>query len=122
LDRFKSIDGQPTCSYCGQPLTREHLAAERQRVEAELQECQRVYREALAQQATSQKQIIDECRARCTGAGNKQNSASAQAGVVLRLLTPDYIALIQGVAHTSIDLEVCLQAEYPTAQDLDELA
>lgn len=56
LARFQSIDGQPTCSYCGQPLTSEHLDAERQRIEAELQEARRVYQEALAQYTTMAQQ------------------------------------------------------------------
>ncbi len=142
LTRFQSIDGQPTCSYCGQPLTSEHLDAERQRIEAELQETQRVYQEALAQYTTmaqqrrileqkldqlslqekSQRQIVKKCEKRCDAARGEQGSASAQAIIVLQMLTPDYIALIQGSANAPIDLEVCLQAVYPTSHDLDELA
>ena len=34
--RFDSVDGAAACSYCGQPLTKEHLATERARLEAEL--------------------------------------------------------------------------------------
>jgi exonuclease SbcC len=45
LNRFQSIDGKPTCDYCGQRLTEEHLAAERQLIEDELQEKQRLYQE-----------------------------------------------------------------------------
>lgn len=142
LTRFQSIDGQPTCSYCGQPLTSEHLDAERQRIEAELQETRRVYQEALAQYTTmaqqrrileqkldqlslqekSQRQIIKKCEKRCDAARGEQGSASAQAIIVLQMLTPDYIALIQGSANAPTDLEVCLQAVYPTSHDLDELA
>ena len=142
LARFQSIDGQPTCSYCGQPLTSEHLDAERQRIEAELQETWRVYQEALAQYTTmaqqrrsleqkldelslqekSQRQIIKKCEKRCDVARSEQGSASAQAIIVLQMLTPDYIVLIQGSANAPVDLEVCLQAVYPTSHDLDELA
>ncbi len=142
LARFQSIDGQPTCSYCGLPLTSEHLDDERQRIEAELQETRRVYREALAQYTTmaqqrrileqkldesslqekSQRQIIKKCEKRCDVARSEQGSASAQAIIVLQMLTPDYIALIQGSANAPIDLEACLQAVYPASHDLDELA
>jgi exonuclease SbcC len=141
LARFQSIDGQPTCSYCGQSLTSEHLDAERQRIEAELQETLRVHQEALAQYTTmaqqrrileqkldqlsrqekSQGQIIKKCEKRCDVARGEQGSASAQAVIVLQMLTPDYITLIQRSANAPIDLEVCLQAVYPTSHDLDEL-
>jgi exonuclease SbcC len=142
LARFQSIDGQPTCSYCGQPLTSEHLDAERQGIEAELQETRRVYQEVLAQNTTmaqqrrileqkldklspqekSQRQITRKCEKQCDAARGEQSSAGAQASIVLQMLTPDYMALIQGSANAPIDLEVCLQAVYPTSHDLDELA
>ena len=37
LARFDEVDGATACSYCGQPLTAEHLAAERARLERELE-------------------------------------------------------------------------------------
>lgn len=142
LTRFQSIDGQPTCSYCGQPLTSEHLDAERQRIEAELREAKQMYQEALdqytskarrkesleqkldelSQQEKSQQQNIKKCENQCNAARSKQDSASAQASIVLQMLAPGYLALIQGSANTPIDLDVCLQAVYPTSHDLDELA
>lgn len=36
LVRFGEVDGEAACSTCGQPLTAEHLAAERERLEGEL--------------------------------------------------------------------------------------
>jgi len=36
LDRFKMVDGQPECTYCGQALTEKHLAEERQKLNREL--------------------------------------------------------------------------------------
>jgi DNA repair exonuclease SbcCD ATPase subunit len=142
LARFQSIDGQPTCSYCGQALTSEHLDAERQRIEAELQEARRVCQEALAQHTTmaqqkkiletklgqlslqkkSQQQIIKKCEEQRYMAKGEQDGASTQAIIVLQLLTPDYITRIQGTANAPIDLPTCLQSVYPTAHDLEELA
>ncbi len=112
-----------------------------QRQLTELQETLRVHQEALAQYTTmaqqrrileqkldqlsrqekSQRQIIKKCEKRCDVARGEQGSASAQAVIVLQMLTPDYITLIQGSANAPIDLEVCLQAVYPTSHDLDEL-
>jgi DNA repair protein SbcC/Rad50 len=142
LARFQSIDGQPTCSYCGMPLTCEHLDDERRRVEAELREAKLAYQKALTQYTTiaqqkkdleqkldqlsrqdkSQQQIIKQCEKRCDRARSDQTSASAQASIVLQMLTHDYIARIQGSANAPLDLEACLQAIYPTPHDLDELA
>ncbi len=142
LARFQSIDGQPTCSYCGLPLTSEHLDDERQRIEAELHEAKQVCQQALMQyravaqqkkglgqrldelslQEKSQRRIIKECQERHDVAWGQQSSASAQASIVLQILTPDHIALIQGSTSTSFDLEFCLQAVYPTSHDLDALA
>jgi exonuclease SbcC len=34
--RLQAIEGKPLCSYCGQPLTAEHIAAERERIAEEL--------------------------------------------------------------------------------------
>src|SRR5205823_14272498 len=76
----------------------------------------------LSLQEKSQRQIIKKCEKRCDVARSEQGSVSAQAIIVLQMLTPDYIVLIQGSANTPVDLEVCLQAVYPTSHDLDELA
>jgi exonuclease SbcC len=142
LARFQSIDGQPTCSYCGLPLTSEHLDDERQRVEAELREAKQAYQKALRQytamaqqkkdleqkladlslQEKGQQRIVKKCEERRNVARSEQSNASTQAITVLQMLAPDYIALIQGSASTPPDLETCLQAIYPTTHDLNELA
>jgi exonuclease SbcC len=59
LARFQSIDGQPTCSYCGQSLTSEHLDEERRRIEAELREAKQAYQKALTQYAAMARQKKD---------------------------------------------------------------
>lgn len=142
LSRFQSIDGQPTCSYCGLPLTREHLDDERRRIEAELLEAKQAYQKALTQytamtqqkkdleqkldelslQEKDQLRVIKMCEERRDVARRELSNASTQAITVLQMLTPEYIALIQGSASASPDLEACLQAAYPTSHDLDELA
>ncbi len=142
LTRFQSIDGQPTCSYCGLPLTRGHLNDERRRVEAELREAKEAYQKVLTQYTTMAQQkkdleqklnelslqekdqqgIIKKCVERRDLARSGQSNASSQAIIVLQMLTPDYIALMQGSANAPIDLQVCLQAVYPTSHDLDGLA
>jgi DNA repair protein SbcC/Rad50 len=141
FDRFQSIDGQPTCSYCGQPLTREHLDIERRKIENELQEARQAYQNIEArcrnteqqkrdldqqlnqslQQEKSQQRTAQKLDAQQNMARNKQNGAEIEATTVLQMLTPDYITRIQGTANAPIDLEICLQAAYPTSHDLDEL-
>lgn len=142
LERFQLVDGQPTCSYCGLPLTSKHLDDERQRIEGELCEARHVYQEAQAQftamaqekrnleqelgqlslQEKNQQQSIKKAERQCNTARSNQNNARIQASIVLRMLTPDYIALIQGSANVPIDLDICLHAVYPTPHDLDRLA
>jgi exonuclease SbcC len=75
----------------------------------------------LSLQEKDQRLIIKKCEERRDVARREQSSASTQAIIVLQMLTPDYIALIQGSASASPDLEACLQAVYPTSHDLDEL-
>ena len=142
FDRFQSIDGQPTCSYCGQPLTREHLDIERQKIENELQEARQAYQniEARCRNTEQQKRYLDQqlnqslqqeksqqrtaqtLADQQNMARNKQNGAEIEATTVLQMLTPDYITRIQGTANVPIDLDICLQAAYPSSHDLDELA
>ncbi len=54
--QLETLFGQPSCSYCGQPLTAEHLATERQRLAAERAE-------RLAQQMQAHAAHTAACRA-----------------------------------------------------------
>lgn len=46
LARFEEVDGAAACSYCGQPLTAEHLEAERARLDRELAASEEAARDA----------------------------------------------------------------------------
>ena len=142
FNRFQSIDGQPTCSYCGQPLTWEHLVVERQNIERELHETERIYQDIMAQYAIAQqeKQIwekecvkiineekqqqraIKDLTEQQSHVRSEQNAACVQVGTVLQMLSPEYIECIQGTTSTPIDSHICLQATYPLPQDIEALS
>ncbi len=139
--RFLSIDGQAKCSYCGQPLTAEHLAIERQRVRDELQQAEEAYKAVVAQRDGVQQQldtleiqldeakreelkfqkVLKELEEQKNTVKSEQHKAASQADAVLRLLAPDHLSHIQGTGDVPAELEVCLQAIYPTDQDLQGL-
>ena len=142
LNRFQSIDGKPTCDYCGQPLTKEHLAAERQNIEGELQEKQRLYQEIDKQQKDGQhkkeslkqnldqvlqaeeqyKQAIKKLMEQQNCVQSQQSSARGRAEGLLPTLLPEHIAQMQGADLIDIDIDTCLQSVYPQPQEVEALA
>jgi exonuclease SbcC len=142
FDRFHTIEGGATCSYCGQPLTAEHLEAERQRINVDLQErkyclelCITGYNKALQQQKDMDRDIqqakqkehqelrvCEQLTRQQNTVLRKRDTAYIEAKNQLELLAPAYLKQIQGIAITSIDVEVCFQATYPTPQDLAALS
>jgi DNA repair exonuclease SbcCD ATPase subunit len=141
FERFHSIEGEATCSYCGLPLTAEHLDAERQRIKEELQErehslqlCTTRHEEALQQQKCVARDIEQtkqkgrQQQEACEKLANQQNSvvrkqdtAYTEAKNQLEQLS-EYLEHIQGTANTFVDVDVCLHATYPTPPDLDALS
>jgi DNA repair exonuclease SbcCD ATPase subunit len=142
LNRFQSIGGKPTCDYCGQRLTEEHLAAERQLIEDELQEKQRLYQEIEKQQKDVQrkketlqqnrdqalqaeeqcKQTIKKLREEQNRVQSLQSSARGRAEGLLSTLLPEHVAQMQGADLAGIDIDICLQSAYPQSQEMDALA
>lgn len=142
FERFHSIEGGATCSYCGQPLTAEHLDAERQRIQEELQDQEHRLRlcttrrdaalrqeEAAEQDIKQAKQKEQQQRQACNDLALQQNNivrerdrAYTEAKNLLEQLLPEYLEHIQGAASTIVDVAVCLHATYPTSQDLDALS
>jgi DNA repair protein SbcC/Rad50 len=142
FERFHSIEGEATCSYCGQPLTAEHLDAERQRIEGELQErehslqlCTTRHEAALQQQKAADRDIEQakqkgrQQQDACERLTNQQNSfvrkrdtAYTEAKNRLEHLSTEYLEYMQGAANIYVDVDVCLHATYPTPQDLKALS
>ncbi len=140
--RFHSVEGGATCRYCGQPLKAEHLESERQSIQKELQErenclqlCINEYNVAQKQQQAieqeieqtqqaeqQQKTALDKLNRQHNTTERKRDTASIEAKNQLEQLTPEYLSRIQGTATTSIDVEACFQAAYPTSQDLVALS
>ena len=142
FERFHSIEGGATCSYCGQPLTAEHLDAERQHIQEELQDQEHklrlctTRRDAALQQEEAAEQDIKQAKQKeqrqrraCDDLALRQNNivrerdrAYTEAKSLLEQLLPEYLEHIQGAASTIVDIDVCLHATYPTSQDLDALS
>jgi exonuclease SbcC len=60
MERLHAVEGQPTCSYCGQPLTEEHIAAEEQHIEEELAQARATLIDAKAAHARARKLAQEE--------------------------------------------------------------
>jgi DNA repair protein SbcC/Rad50 len=139
LDRFEKVDGQPTCVYCGQKLTPEHLENERQRLITELeaakqrmQESEVQYKDALTvqssleqeaaeadghtQQLTEEMRLIDQA---ARDARRDQKQAEQQAYSAFAALPKLYLALIRPSA--TVELAACFMGEYPTQAELTQL-
>ena len=138
LTHFEEVDGQTTCSYCGQPLTSEHLEKERTRLETEVQVAQQAFE--VAQQShkvasEQQKQVegeklrIEEELPRLEGeertlqetlrnAQNTQGRAVHQASKAINALPASYQQNI--MTSPTDDITMCLVNEYPSQAELDE--
>ncbi|HEU5382304.1 MAG TPA: SMC family ATPase [Ktedonobacteraceae bacterium] len=142
FDRFHLIEGGATCDYCGQPLTPEHLNTERLHVQQELQQQKDLVQNCQARYDEAQKHLqmieqeINQCQKEelryqqiCGGLITKQNTNERQrdtaidrATTQLELLSPAYLARIQGSENAQLDISLCLGVSYPTSEDLAELA
>ena len=141
FERFHSIEGGATCSYCGQQLTPEHMEAERQVIQEELQKredslllCTTSYNATSKQQKTIDRAIDQTAQKErqesqaCEQLVQQQNTyvkkrdnAYIEAKNQLEQLAPEYLVRIQGTSYASIDVHTCLQTTYPTSQDVHVL-
>jgi exonuclease SbcC len=140
LERFKLVEGQLTCHYCGQKLTREHLEAERKRLEGEYQETdQRVQNtknlyatafakhQLLLEEIENQNQKLETLKHEKSEAERKQQlarrdqqSAKGRVVTILEAIPARYRSQI--LSSHDVDFITCLEAEYPTEADLDALS
>jgi DNA repair protein SbcC/Rad50 len=137
LTHFEEVDGQTTCSYCGQPLTSEHLEKERTRLESEVQvalQAFEVAQQSLEVASEQQKQVEGEKRRieeesrrleeeertlqeTLRNAQNSQRQASHQASKAINALPTSYQQNI--MTSPTDDITVCLVNEYPSQAELD---
>ncbi|MBA2680364.1 MAG: SMC family ATPase [Ktedonobacteraceae bacterium] len=137
---FRTVDGQKTCSYCGQELTAEHLERERERVTEEYKQAREELRLAQHNRDTVQQevkrldaewQLGDQQREKQKNAlshitqsyqklAQQRENAETRATIAASTLVPEYLERIQG-NPAMVDLVLCLQASYPTQQDLQAL-
>lgn len=137
LSHFEEVDGQANCSYCGQPLTMEHLQKERIRLETEVQTAQNAFivaqqhHKAMSdqqQQAGEEKQHIEKEVRRIEGEErtiqqtlrdtlNTQEQAKRQAENAIKVLPASYkLNIVTLSAEDSINY---FANEYPTQALLD---
>lgn len=136
IKRFNQVAELHNCSYCGQPLTSEHVSKERTRIEKERSSAELHLKDVLQrqQQATEQynaldtalkqmgetisdrKKEVNRAESQRTSAEQKQRSATEQANQALRELPAAYHDAIQPDAIMSVT--DCLSKTYPSSAEL----
>lgn len=139
LDRLNEVEGKPTCSYCGQPLTPEHLGEERRRLEEELQRAKDEAKKAEEEHqkaARQHKELVKKAKKLdktaqelekdkrdseqdLENARRDQASAEAQARTALENLPQIYREQISPA--TIVEIASCFEVEYPTQTELGTL-
>lgn len=137
LAHFKEVDGKTNCSYCGQPLTTEHLEKERTRLEREIQAAKDAYAYTQQQhsiavqqrkeQGTEKKRLeaekkdlddkIRDAKDTQREAQTSLNTAKTQGSGALSELSENYKSRIQ--TDTNDDISTSFTGEYPTQVELD---
>lgn len=135
LERFSQVAGAAECLYCGQPLTAEHLEAERARLEGEIEAATRRSTEATereriavgerddlereAKQAESRVKRLDDDRheaLRTAESARERREAAREQAKPARTHLPDaYASRVRWV-------ETDDPSAYPAATDLAEIA
>lgn len=136
LRRFHEVEGKPTCTYCGQPLTPEHLEVERERLQNELESAKerveqrkQVHREAdstaaalasrLDQLQADHQNVLNSLRDHQRSyerAADDQAGAANQACSALQALPVQYQVRIR--AGAPCDVESLAIGTYPSDSDL----
>ncbi len=129
--RFRQVDGQPNCSYCGQPLKPEHLESERTRVERQLQtagitakqadvdfkQARRIRQESLQewQQISDEEQKLRDqdrsAKQRLEQIKRQQSKAEEEAQTAMNQLPPRYRHRL------AAPIADCFALSFPTATD-----
>lgn len=137
--RLQSVENQPACSYCGQPLTEEHLDAERQRLRDEKAAAQRAFENAVALQKSGESELVRVqrereaairvlCDARLFEQGAQRafaqakemsQSACARGLSALNQLPESWRLQID--ADGSGHLETCFRNGFPSPEDVDDV-
>lgn len=140
LDKLSEVEGKPTCSYCGQPLTPKHLDDERKRLEGELRKAKGGAKSAekeLKRAAGEHKNLLEKAKKlgktveklekdkrdseqNLADARRDQISAKTQARTALDNLPQTYREQINPT--TTIEIASCFEVEYPTQTELEALA
>lgn len=139
LARLDQVDGQPTCDYCGHELTAAHLAAERERIQVELQTAEASER-ATAQHVKDETEQdrtstlrLRECRekigqakeqerqltATLSEARKDQTRAVTTGRHAIARLPQTFSARIASDSDT--DIAACFAPAYPSSQELSRL-
>ncbi len=134
--RFEKVSEQPTCDLCGQPITADHVALERIRLDEQQVARQAEWRQqqTLQQQATDERaarqaeltRLIQECERKANGqreVGQRLGRAQHEVGTHRRQLWQAWDNLPRAYqAHISSERPVpdaaWLATIYPTAEDL----
>ena len=139
LQRLSQLEGAAECEWCGQPLTPEHLEAERHRLDTELRErdAERVAARANFEQAVTDREarllvtqqasdrvaelgrLIERERARASAAEQNQAQAEEQARTALTSLPAEYAGRAQWNGTRSVTR--CFACEFPSDADLAQL-
>jgi DNA repair exonuclease SbcCD ATPase subunit len=134
--RFNTVAGEKECSYCGQPLTPEHIQNERARLEAERKQAQANLRRAIADQTTAMQQEKDLLAQRDAAAAvaslahqeviaalRRQETARKEAGRAAGACAEAYAELADPFRQNVSPSPPgdWLATTYPRAQDLDAL-
>lgn len=137
LAQFHTVEHLPTCSYCGQALTAEHIAREREKLESEEQlmssnlteakrDAARLQREekVLAERSNALQQTIQRLQETLADIGrqeqkciNMKSRAEAQGRTALQALPLAYATQISEPGEEQVGIERIFQASFPSQQD-----
>ncbi len=136
LRRLKEVEGKPTCQYCGQDLTPEHMEAEEARVDKEIRDTsaevvrvQDAYDEAkdelksidqqLSELETLARELIGQIEVESKeveNARNRRKRAEKQAEESFARLSKEYQLKVRPSKDVSL-----ISAPYPTPNEMDDL-
>jgi DNA repair exonuclease SbcCD ATPase subunit len=136
-DRFASVEGEKTCSYCGQILDAAHLETERHRIGEELQQVQQELRAAQSEEqsaeqaAQSSAVALEACAERARRlkeeerrldeiireARRELQRAEKQGWRAVEQLPRTYATHLT-VKGGDDDIQTCFRSGYPSAEDL----
>lgn len=139
LERLSQLDGHVACDWCGQPLTPQHLDAERLRLETELgtseserdsaltsfeQAAEALELRLLAVREAGDKVaeielLVERHRTRTSAAEQNKAQAEQQARVALNSLPAEYAGRLHW--NGTQNVAQCFSIEYPSDNDLTQL-